>query len=240
VIVRSLAAEFPNDNPELHHGVIWVCLAPTGAATAERDVREVARPVPDAFVDGARFEIGHDAVPAPRISGVVMSGPADAETDEPDPLEEPIVVEELAPLDEGTDLEVVRVGAHDDPWTILLSTLADIATGEGAPHVASLLPALLLDGRIEHALSADTARALAEARILDANSVTAAFSETTRAWRAILRGTSDDLTACGGAMLDEWAADLLARLLGTPTRSTALRRELRNRGVAAFGLSLAA
>ena len=62
----------------------------------------------------------------------------------------------------------------------------------------------------------------------------------TRAWRAILRGTSDDFTACGGAMLDEWAAGILARLLGAPAREPVLRRELRARGVAAFGLVEAA
>ena len=31
--VVSLAAEFPNDNPELHRGVSWVCLDVTGAPT---------------------------------------------------------------------------------------------------------------------------------------------------------------------------------------------------------------
>jgi hypothetical protein len=41
-------------------------------------------------------------------------------------------------------------------------------------------------------------------------------------------------------MLDEWAADLLARLLGAPARATGLRRDLRSRGVAAFGLVEAA
>ena len=60
------------------------------------------------------------------------------------------------------------------------------------------------------------------------------------AWRSILLGTSDDFGACGAAMLDEWAADLVARLLGAPSRATALRRDLRSRGVAAFGLVEAA
>jgi hypothetical protein len=41
-------------------------------------------------------------------------------------------------------------------------------------------------------------------------------------------------------MLDEWAADVLARLFGAPDRSAQLRRELRGRGVAAFGLIEAA
>ena len=52
-----------------------------------------------------------------------------------------------------------------------------------------------------------------------------------------MRGTSEDFSACGDAMLDEWAADLLARLVGGPTRATTLKRELRDRGVAAFGFA---
>ena len=41
-------------------------------------------------------------------------------------------------------------------------------------------------------------------------------------------------------MLDEWAADVLARLMGAPDRIPSLRRDLRTRGVVAFGLVEAA
>jgi hypothetical protein len=130
--------------------------------------------------------------------------------------------------------------AIDDPFTVLLSTLADVAVGAGSPHVASVLPGLLLHGHLDHAMPDDAAQALAEAGVARGSEVTAAFVAQTHAWRAILLGTSDDFAACGNAMLDEWAADLLARLLGAPARATALRRELRSRGVAAFGLVEAA
>jgi hypothetical protein len=258
VDVVSLAAEFPNDNPELHRGVSWVCLDVTGAPVA-------ILPEPEPTAEEA-------PVPAPRISGIVTRGEVHDLDDEDDGDAE-IVVEELPPLDETASLEgaapviavetaeVVEIAAAaavapvaradvatstalppalHDPFTTLVWTLADVAIGAGSPYVASLLPALLLEGRLEHAMPADAAQALAEADVVRGTEVTAGFIGQTRAWRAVLAGTSDDFAACGNAMLDEWAAELLARLLGAPSRATALRRELRSHGVAAFGLVEAA
>lgn len=200
----------------------------------------------------APFEI--EAIPAARISGIVPVGQAHDLEDEAD---DEILVEELPPLDEAAPVEnmVVNVGAlrplasttpttlppaPDDAFTVLLTTLADVAVGAGSPHVASLLPGLLLEGRLDHALPADAMQALAEAGIARGTDATATFVAQTRAWRAILDGSSDDFGACGNAMLDEWSAELIARMLGAPVRATALRRELRERGVAAFGLVEAA
>ena len=63
---------------------------------------------------------------------------------------------------------------------------------------------------------------------------------TALAWRAVLRGEVDDISTCGAAMLDEWAADVVSQALGAPGKATQLRRELRSRGVCAFGLVEAA
>jgi hypothetical protein len=54
------------------------------------------------------------------------------------------------------------------------------------------------------------------------------------AWQGILRGESEDFGALGP--LDEWAADVVARVVGNPARADGIRRELRRRGVAAFGV----
>ena len=190
-------------------------------------------------------------VPLPRISEVVaILGGARREVD--DDLDEDdsgIVVEDLPPFDETASLEGLAASPislpslpppSDDPLTLLLCTLVDVAIAADSPHVASLLPGLLLEGRLDHTLPEDATAALAAANITAGSEVTPAFAAQTRAWGAILRGTSDDFAACGGAMLDEWAADLLARLLGSASRADALRRELRSRGVAAFGLVEAA
>lgn len=298
----SLAAEFPNDNPALHCGAIWVCLEVTGAAVAVREARPappepvalepdpaiapervVADPpvcaapepevaalpdvpvrVPDpidlamtftpaaALIDvapSANVDRDHDLareatpVPEARISCVVPVGQEHAIDDG----DEEIVVEELPPLDETASVEgavaaesMVVPAASDDPYTTLLSTLVDVALGAGSPYVASVLPALLFEGRMEDGMPADVVQALAEADIARGAELSPTFVARMNAWRAILMGTSDDFGACGAAMLDEWAADLVARLLGAPSRATALRRELRSRGVAAFGLVEAA
>jgi hypothetical protein len=300
VDVVSLAAEFPNDNPELHRGVSWVCLDVTGAPVAILPEPEppsvsvaelLAPPEPERIAEAvaeAVAEVAHamaealaeePPVPEPRISGIVARGEVrDDEDEDEDDGEGDIVVEELPPLDETASLEgaatAVASGvahatevaevvelftatvatpppievssatelppASDDPFTTLVSALAGVAIGAGSPYVASLLPGLLIEGRLDHALPADAAQALAEADIARGTEVTPAFVAQTRAWRAILAGTSDDFAACGNAMLDEWAAELLARLLGAPSRATALRRDVRSHGVAAFGLVEAA
>ncbi|HEY2511863.1 MAG TPA: hypothetical protein VGI39_13435 [Polyangiaceae bacterium] len=59
------------------------------------------------------------------------------------------------------------------------------------------------------------------------------------AWAAILRGEGEDFSVCG-TPLDEWAAATAAGILGAPHKAAQLRRELRARGVAAFGLIQAA
>ena len=63
---------------------------------------------------------------------------------------------------------------------------------------------------------------------------------TALAWRAVLRGENDDISSCGSAMLDEWAAGIVAAALGAPARANALKPYLRARGVCAFGLLIEA
>ncbi len=286
----SLAAEFPNDNPELHRGVSWVCLDVTGLPVAippepepmavtviapetitavmviepepaSMSVAELLAPPEPEVIEAIEVidAIEEPPVPEPRISGIVARGAVHDLDDEDDDAAD-IVVEELPPLDESASVEGAPMmaapplpappalvatstslpPASDDPFTVLVSTLADVAIGAGSPYVASLLPGLLLEGRLDHAMPADAGVALAEADIARGTEVSATFIGQTRAWRAMLAGTSDDFAACGNAMLDEWAAELLARLLGAPSKATALRRELRSRGVAAFGLVEAA
>ncbi len=123
--------------------------------------------------------------------------------------------------EDGSDIEVVESFEplepvdegpcpRADPYETLLATLRDVATAMGAAHVGR---------KLEHTLDIDPAA---------------------QAWRAILRGESDDYAACGASTLDEWAAATLARLIGVPSRAGELRRELRSRGVVAFGLLQAA
>lgn len=325
----SLAAEFPNDNPALHCGVMWICESVTGPATPEAAPLPVAiarveeappvvaaepepEPAPvtvaeeapptvmseerypsDAIADALLEAL--DSIEGPRESGILeIIARGDVEDDD-----EPILIEEISPL---VDAEVIAAPsvapeaeltpvvmlvaepepqpmpvampepevqpipvaepepavacapisiqeaiapvetsvlppASDDPFQLLCCALADVAIAADAPHAAAVLPALLLDGRIDAALPPEVVTALAEGGIVHDGVATERFLSVTKAWRAILLGTSDDFDACGGAMLDEWAADLLARLLGAPARAALLRKDLRSRGVAAFGLA---
>lgn len=264
--MRNLASEFPNDNPALHAGACWVCLDVTGSPTAIRP-EPVRMPAPapveaEAIVEApvpsmSVMEILVDPeIPEARISGIVGLGETSRDADDEDE-EEPILVEDLPPLDETAMLEgpaldldldldltvdtiatstTITPPPPDDPWVVFVATLADVAIGAGSPHIASVLPGLLVEGVLP-SLSDDVMTALAAANVVRGAEVDPAFLAKTRAWIGILRGTSDDFDACGNAMLDEWGADLLARLLGAPSRADALKRELRSRGIAAFGLA---
>jgi hypothetical protein len=55
-----------------------------------------------------------------------------------------------------------------------------------------------------------------------------------RAWQSVIRGQAEDFSACGTETLDEWAAGIVARVVSS-SRADSIRRELRRRGVAAFG-----
>ena len=317
----SLASEFPNDNPALHRGVIWVCPEPTGGPRADRPsvANAAAEPTEPEAVECDAPALGVEPASLPTASSeepIEVAPPkhdslAPPEDDQIDESAGPIVVEELEPVEaslEGAlcdDLrvepfeadvpvagtvdeaeaehrgaptpahsEVVLVGARvvpeddgapavtdvapvfeeivtsevprettslppvpDDPFTVLVCTLADVAIGAGSPHVASLLPGLLFDGRVPESIDAATALALRTAGLWDGSEVAPAFVAVTAAWRAVLRGTSNDFDACGATMLDEWAAALLAGLLEAPAKAPMLRHELRSRGVAAFGLA---
>ncbi len=59
------------------------------------------------------------------------------------------------------------------------------------------------------------------------------------AWQSAFRGDEPDFSVCS-QMLDEWSANLVAKLLGRKELFDAIRRELRSRGIAAFGLLEAA
>jgi hypothetical protein len=63
---------------------------------------------------------------------------------------------------------------------------------------------------------------------------TSAFTSQVLAWQGILRGESEDFGPLGP--LDEWTADVVARVVGNPGRADGIRQELRRRGVAAFGM----
>jgi hypothetical protein len=108
--------------------------------------------------------------------------------------------------------DAVDEGAAD-AYSIFVAALTDVALGFGAdPMGVDRLRAMLGQTQVE-GLSTDVGA---------------------RAWEGIIRGESEDFSQCGSETLDEWAAGVVARVVGHG-RSDAIRRELRRRGIAAFG-----
>jgi hypothetical protein len=122
--------------------------------------------------------------------------------------------------------------------------MVQAALAEGATQVAAELPLILGQGRLRSwALDESAQRALRSRGYLDAegDAASAAFRSVADAWRSVLDGSSQDLSACGEKTLDEWGSSLLAGLLGrAPQGAEDLRRALRRAGVAAFGMREAA
>jgi len=126
----------------------------------------------------------------------------------------------MGPLsDDATPTEDLAPSA--DPFAMLVSVIEDVARRAGADDEAM----------------ATLARLLGRARLEDSDDASSrALRAQALAWQGILRSESDDFGACGGAMLDEWCGALIATVIGRTARADVLKRELRCRGVAAFGL----
>lgn len=122
----------------------------------------------------------------------------------------------------------------------LLRTLADVALARGATRAAAVVADLLRTGSIQaDLLSRDAIDAGISAGILAERGGRIALSEATyavaRAWRVALEDDGD-LANIGHTTLDGFCSELLAVIAADTASTDAIRRELRSRGVAAFGL----
>lgn len=265
VFSRRAAAEFPNDNPELHDGLVWVLPAPVGRALPTLRLRPLAGALPRVLgpaweapgeelpPDGRSPETARVA-PAPGLAEVVA--PPNEVIDAAAATDEVLAV--VAPPDEVVAVaaapdEVLGVAAASDevagepelpaadsPFVKFVATVVAVAVGRGATRAAAALAALLEHGRVAPgAFEATTLKTLISRRILASSGThaTPEFRATTEAWRAVLDGLSADLTPCGSATLDAWSAELVAAALDAPSSAVPeLRRALRRGGIAAFGL----
>lgn len=229
----SPCSEFPNDNLDLHEGAVWVCLEVTGAATWEPPRRQhaasVVAPEPvhepedawsgdEAPAEPSPGQLEPVVVAVPEREAIVLAGP-EGDDEGPDCFE---VVDEIL-LDDvveehADEPEPLRA---EDPFADLVGILEGVARDAGANGEA-LATLRILVGR--------------ERRAEDASPERDRLREQAAAWQAILRGESEDFGTVGASTLDEWSALVLANALGQPQKTDLLRRELRRRGVAAFGV----
>jgi hypothetical protein len=225
----ALCAEFPCDNPELHQGATWVCLTPTAAS------RPVVRP-------RARERTVEPTPSPPRFSkGPVLAPPRPARSPGP---------EELRPRP-GTGAapsppvpSPPPAPSHENAFDAFVAALVEVALARGNTRAAAIIPTLLTEGRVDRIDGATpVSDALVAAGLVEPSGgglrATESLLGTLQAWRRVLRGESDDLAACGDATLDEFAAALLAGF-GVSAGPDGLRREVRHRGIAAFGVLTAA
>ncbi|MEB2312323.1 MAG: hypothetical protein OZ921_20300 [Sorangiineae bacterium] len=249
-------AEFPNDNLALHRGALWTLVAALGApAPLLPEARQASstgappepEPVPDGFdreLPESEAEIDLEADDLSDASSLppVVSEPAlvtiieleaGADASAPEPQPSPISPRKLARE---------ASAPADDPFATLIGALTAAALDAGATRAALALDPLLRDACLD-ALAGDATltERLVRARLVERHGATvrasARLAGEAAAWRAVLRGESADLAACGSATLDDWSADLLAALLDASTeRKREFKRELRRHGVAAFGL----
>lgn len=182
--------------------------------------------------------------PEVRESCIMLSG----SLTQPDAAFDDIVIGELDPFDPEEVValadEPVAPGGEEsatlepDPFRTLVSVLASVAERHGGA-ASSIVVTRLLEGDA----CPDAPQAVVDGGLVDAageGTFREGFARQRRAWSAVLRGESDDLEACGGATLDEFATEVVSRALGHPERAHELRKEIRSRGIAAFGIIEAA
>ena len=131
---------------------------------------------------------------------------------------------------------------HASDYDRFVNTLVSVALESGATRVAAALTSFFQGGALlSSELSPDSQEALVREGFARRSGgiirLTRETEETAGAWRRALSGETQDLEGCGDSMLDAWAASLLGACLAQDAAGIGrLRRVLRKRGVAAFGM----
>lgn len=216
---RRSAAEFPNDNPELHDGLVWVCASPCAKPIPTLRLRPSER--------GRARLLQPSWVAAPEVAP--ESGPA---------------IVEASVHESETNPSVPEPPVASTPFEAFVIAMVRVAMAEGASRAASLLPSLLGTTAFEALPSGHPLReSLVKQGILSGATgrLAPAFSRLAAAWWGLLEGAPGDVTALGNSTLDGFGAELLAALVpGATGGRERLRRALRKHGVAAFGMLAAA
>jgi len=249
---RSVVSEFPNDNPELHDGLVWACPTPCAPALPTLRLRTTA--------PARVLRPSWEPASGPRSSSAPLVAPEHLEPEQESVAQAERAVPELAVIEPGLELVAIEPvlepvageleaseeseQAAESAFPAFVAALSAVLLERGATKSAATVGALLGESRLARdALDVETKKALVARGMLDGKSgrPTPEFSMVARAWRDVLDGTNADLGACGTATLDVWSAEIVAALLGDVRgHSDEIRRALRRRGVAAFGMLAAA
>jgi hypothetical protein len=138
-----------------------------------------------------------------------------------------------------------QAGTAESPgsdYDRFVSTLLSLAIECGATRVAATLTSFFQGGPLlTGALPRGSQEALVREGFASDSAgiikLTSEAEQTAAAWRRALSGETDDLQGCGDSTLDTWSASFLGACLAYDTAAIGrLRRTLRRRGVAAFGM----
>jgi hypothetical protein len=161
-----------------------------------------------------------------------------------------VVLERASMLDVKQSAELAaskepEPAAMPDLFAAYIAAVVEVALVTGHTRAAAMLPALLEGRELDFStLTDDVCTRLVAAGVLRSSNggvtPSESFASTAAAWRSVLRGATSDFSACGDSTLDGWTADLLKAFGVGQGTTTDVRRELRRRGVAAFGMLLAA
>jgi hypothetical protein len=209
-VVRPGAAEFPHENTLIDRGTLWMGTALCGAERLE--------PVVVADTAARQSETREECV------------------DPPAPC-----VEHPEPRVERRKTGRRTAEPRDERVETFVRTIADVARAHGPAETAAHVESLFKFGTPAPLdLSPSARAALLDGNILEATEggvhATAWFARTSSAWQSMLRGDGGNLAECGESTLDGWTADLIARLVAKPNMASTIRRDLRRRGIAAFGM----
>jgi hypothetical protein len=136
--------------------------------------------------------------------------------------------------------------ASEHAFQSFVAAVAEVAIAAGATPAAAALAAILSGDFAESGALLEAMRRAppSSATVFEHSAgrirLSGGYLRTGEAWRAILRGDACDMSACGTSTLDGWAGDILRGLGVGSDGSLDVKRELRRRGVAAFGMLLAA
>ena len=219
-VFRPGAAEFPHENALINRGALWIGSALCGAERVEQ-----AEPVNVP-----------SSINVPEASTALPNPPPSTGTSAP-----PIAMPNPTPATGHPPADAEGDAAHDARVDHFVRAIAEVALAHGPAETAAHVESLFKFGTPAPLELSDLARAaLLDGNILEATEggvhATAWFTRTSSAWQKMLRGEAENLAVCGESTLDGWTADLIACLVAKPAMASTIRRDLRRRGIAAFGM----
>ena len=232
--MRPGAAEFPHENALINRGALWIGTALCGAEKVETvEAAPAPSGEPQVPPPGAKPKTTvsrHAAAPSPTLPAVLASS-------EPTPEASPAAASRTGRDSTDADTDAGHQGRVEH----FVRTIAEVALAHGPEETAAHVESLFKFGTPAPLELSDLARtALCDGNILEATEggihATAWFMRTSSAWQKMLRGEAENLAVCGESTLDGWTADLIACLVAKPAMASTIRRDLRRRGIAAFGM----